>query len=137
MIDFDNQTQIDIPLELFMPIFEHLSSGSSLELILVSDEKIKEINREHRGINKPTDVLSFPIKNSKTNFLGSLLISVDTAKRVSDELGVELEDELQTLFLHGMLHLLGFDHESDNGEMREKELEIAHKLGIKSTLISR
>lgn len=137
MIDFDNHTDHDIDVGLFEKIREFLAPSKMIELIIVGDIKIKELNKEHRKQDKPTDVLSFPIKDSKTNFIGSVIISADTAQRVADEIGHPLEVELQILFIHGLLHLLGFDHETDNGQMRQKEKEVADRLSIANPLLER
>jgi len=137
MIDFDNHTDYEIEVDLFEKIREFLAPSKMLELIIVSDAEIKELNKEHRRVDKPTDVLSFPIKDSKTNFIGSVIISADTAQRVADEMRHPLEVELQILFIHGLLHLLGFDHETDNGEMRQKEKEVADMLSIANPLLER
>ncbi len=137
MIDFDNHTDYEIEVDLFEKIREFLAPSKMLELIIVNDAEIKELNKEHRRVDKPTDVLSFPIKDSKTNFIGSVIISADTARRVADDIGHPLEVELQILFIHGLLHLLGFDHETDNGEMRQKEKEVADMLSIANPLLER
>lgn len=137
MIDFDNQTDYEICLSWFEGIQESLAKGKMLELLIVDDDTMQELNKEHRKLDKPTDVLSFPIKESKTSFIGSVIISADTAKRVADEMGHLFEDELKILFIHGLLHIIGFDHEMDNGQMRQKEEEIALKLGLGKTLLGR
>lgn len=137
MIDFENKTDYELKIDDFENIRASLAQTKSLELIIVGDEEIREINSEFRKLDKPTDVLSFPIKVSKTDFIGSIIISADTAKRVSDEMGHAFETELKILFIHGLLHLLGFDHESDNGQMLQKELDTAKMFGIEETLLSR
>jgi len=137
MIDFDNQTSYKIEPVFFENIQESLAPGKMLELIIVDDNVIKNINLEYRQLDKPTDVLSFPIKSSKTDFIGSIIISADTAKRVADEMKHTFEDELKILFIHGLLHVLGFDHETDNGQMRQKEEEVAANIGISKTLLGR
>ncbi len=137
MIDFDNHTEYKIIETDFEQILSVVAPTKSLELIVVEDEEIKDINAQYRKLDKPTDVLSFPIKESKTDFIGSIIISADTAKRVADEFGHSLEDEMKILFIHGLLHILGFDHETDNGQMREKEADIASKVGIKTAMLSR
>lgn len=137
MIDFENKTDYKIEVDNLENIRASLAHAKSLELIIVNDEEIREINLEHRKLDKPTDVLSFPIKGSKTDFIGSIIISADTTKRVADEMGHAFETELKILFIHGLLHLLGFDHESDNGQMLQKELDAAKMFGIEETLLSR
>ncbi len=137
MIDFENKTDYKIEVDNLENIRASLAHAKSLELIIVNDEEIREINLEHRKLDKPTDVLSFPIKGSKTDFIGSIIISADTTKRVADEMGHAFETELKILFIHGLLHLLGFDHESDNGQMLQKEISVAKMFGIEETLLSR
>jgi len=137
VIDFENKTNYKIEVDNLENIRASLACAKSLELIVVNDEEIREINLEYRKLDKPTDVLSFPIKVSKTDFIGSIFISADTAKRVADEMGHTFETELKILFIHGLLHLLGFDHESDNGQMLQKELDSAKIFGIEETLLSR
>ncbi len=137
MIDFDNRTNYEIYSNWFEQIEESLAKDKMLELLIVDDATMKELNLEHRKIDKTTDVLSFPIKESKTNFIGSIIISADTANSVANEMGHTLEEELKILFIHGLLHTLGFDHETDNGQMRQKEAEIAQSMGLSKTLLGR
>jgi probable rRNA maturation factor len=137
MLDFDNQTTFEIDAVIFEDIKEVVAPNKMLELIIVDDGTIQELNREHRKLDKPTDVLSFPIKESKTNFIGSVIISADTAKRVAQELGHSMEDELKILFIHGLLHVMGFDHETDNGQMKAEEELVGTKAGIAKNLLSR
>ncbi len=137
MIDFDNRTNYEIYSNWFEQIEESLAKDKMLELLIVDDATMKELNLEHRKIDKTTDVLSFPIKESKTNFIGSIIISADTANSVANEMGHTLEEELKILFIHGLLHTLGFDHETDNGQMRQKEAEIAQNMGLSKTLLGR
>ena len=137
MIDFENKTDYKIEVDDLEKIRASLADAKSLELIIVNDEEIRGINLEYRKLDKPTDVLSFPIKVSKTEFIGSIIISADTTKRVADEMGHAFAVELKILFIHGLLHLLGFDHESDNGQMLQKEISVAKMFGIEETLLSR
>lgn len=137
MIDFENRTQTDVNQDIFEAVRNSVAPSKLFELIIVDDEEMRQINKEHRGLDKTTDVLSFPIKESKTHFIGSIIISVDTAHRVAKEMGHDISDELKILFIHGLLHLLGFDHETDNGQMRDEEAKIALNIGIKEGLLSR
>jgi probable rRNA maturation factor len=82
-------------------------------------------------------VLSFPLENNFGGFIGSVVISYETAKRAADELGHGLDDEMRLLFIHGLLHLLGFDHEVDDGQMRARESEIVSLFGLPISLIVR
>lgn len=137
MIDFDNETKYNIGEDIFEDIFVAVADKKDIELIIVTDERITELNKEHRGKEKATDVLSFPIKHSKTNFLGSVIISADTADAVAKELGHGLEEEMRILFIHGLLHIMGYDHETDNGQMRHKEGEIIEMFNLPSSLSGR
>lgn len=137
MIDFENETKYDIGEDIFEDIFVAVADKKDIELIIVTDERITELNKEHRGKEKATDVLSFPIKHSKTNFLGSVIISADTADAVAKELGHRLEEEMRILFIHGLLHIMGYDHETDNGQMRQKEGEIIEMFNLPSSLSGR
>jgi len=102
-------------------------SQSSATIAFVSDKKIRELNRQFRGIDKVTDVLSFPSDGAD---LGDIAVSVDTAAAQAKENGLKLDEEIAQLILHGLLHLSGYDHETDNGEMNRLELRLRKKLAI-------
>ena len=104
-------------------------SGSSATIAFVSEKTIRKLNRQFRGVHKSTDVLSFPSGDQHPN-LGDVAISVDTAAIQARENGLTFEEEVAQLILHGLLHLCGYDHETDNGEMNRLELRIRRKLGI-------
>ena len=104
------------------------NSESSATIAFVSDKKIRELNRQFRGIDKATDVLSFPADEPEV--LGDIAISVDTAAAQAKENGLKFEGEIAQLILHGLLHLSGYDHETDNGEMNRLELRLRRKLEI-------
>ncbi len=136
MIEFDNQTDDKISIDICQDIALYLSD-KDIELVAVCDKKMQELNKTYRGVDKPTDVLSFPLEKLPGTPIGSIVINVDKAKRVSSELAHSFEAEFALLFLHGLLHLLGYDHENDNGEMREKEKNIIEKFGLPKSLIVR
>ncbi len=136
MIDFENRTDYDFDIQSLNEIYKFLTDRD-IELILTDDNEIQELNRLHRQKDKPTDVLSFPLENIPGMPLGSIVISIDTAKKGAEEFGHSIEDEIKLLFIHGLLHLLGYDHEIDNGEMREKEKEIIEKFNLPKSLIIR
>ena len=102
--------------------------GSSATIAFVSDQRIRSLNRQFRDIDKATDVLSFPAEE-ETN-LGDIAISVETAAAQAKENGLTFEAEIAQLILHGLLHLSGYDHETDKGEMNRLELRLRRKLGI-------
>lgn len=113
-------------------------SSKDVELVFMNDKEMKELNKAQRGVNKSTDVLCFPLENIAENLpLGSVVINLDLANQKAKELGHSLSDELSLLFIHAMLHLLGFDHEVDNGEMREKEKEWIEFFKLPQSLIIR
>jgi probable rRNA maturation factor len=106
-----------------------------LTIVFVSDVKIKELNRKFRNKNHPTDVLSFPYEPDSydlenQNLLGDIVISAETAKRQAQQHNLTLEKEIKQLILHGILHLCGYDHETDQGQMNQLELELREKLKI-------
>ena len=104
------------------------NAESSATIAFVSDKTIRQLNRQFRGIDKATDVLSFPA-DDETN-LGDVAISVDTAAAQAKENGLTFDEEVAQLILHGLLHLSGYDHETDNGEMNRLELRLRRKLRI-------
>ncbi len=120
-------------------------------LTFTDDERIHELNREYRGIDRPTDVLSFAMQEDTdeeleivyevedesepapvTELLGDIIISVERAKAQSEEYGHSLEREIGFLFVHGFLHLLGYDHESEEEEavMTAKQEAILQQAGL-------
>ena len=121
-------------------ILAGLSTGA-VELVFVRSEEMREINKNSRSIDKTTDVLSFPLENvpfgGNTRLVGSVVINLDLVAEKSQEFSHSNDDEIALLFTHGLLHILGFDHEIDNGEMREKECEIITKFGLPKSLIVR
>ncbi len=136
MIELDNRTALDVNEEFLNTIAKTVTK-KDIELIITTDEEIKDINREHRGIDKTTDVLSFPYEDMPMSPLGSIVISSSHVKEKSKELSHTDYDELALLFIHGLLHLLGYDHEVDSGEMREKEAELIKKFNLPDSLIIR
>jgi rRNA maturation RNase YbeY len=103
-------------------------SESSATIAFVSDKRIRALNRQFRGVDKATDVLSFPAKE-KFN-LGDIAVSVETAAAQAKENGLTFDGEIAQLILHGLLHLCGYDHEADNGEMNRLELKLRRRLGV-------
>lgn len=104
------------------------ASDRSATVALVGDARIQELNRDYRGYDKPTDVLSFPA--DQPDYLGDIVISVETAHRQAHRRGSNLRRELKVLTLHGLLHLLGYDHETDDGQMRRLEYRLRRRFGI-------
>jgi probable rRNA maturation factor len=109
-----------------------------VEVLLAGDRTLRRLNREYRGKDKATDVLSFPAAEDLAGAHGGdLAISLDTAKRQAEEHGHTLRDEVRVLLLHGLLHLSGMDHETDRGEMAEREGALRAKLRLPNGLIER
>lgn len=101
--------------------------GRELGVLLVDDKEIQELNRRYLGRDRPTNVLAFPMDGPSDRVLGDIVISVQTAQREAEERGVRLEEHLALLLIHGILHLLGYDHEKggrEEAEMRRKEREL-------------
>ncbi len=137
MIDFDNQTDERCDISLLEKIANDLTT-KDIELILTNNENIQILNKEHRNKDKATDVLSFPLEFDMPNMpLGSIVISIDYVKTKAEEYKHSFENELALLFIHGLLHLLGFDHEVDEGEHRAKEEELIKKYKLPNSLIIR
>lgn len=113
-----------------------VAQGRRFCCLLTGDETLRRLNREFRAKDEPTDVLSFP-SPSPDGGLGDIAISVDRAREQAGECGHELSSELQILLLHGVLHLLGHDHETDRGTMRRLETKWRKQLGLPTGLIER
>ena len=123
-------------------------SHCSLEVVFVDSKTMREINRTHRGKDSTTDVLSFPLEcdfdfqslddtAAFERLLGSIVINTELAKAMSESYNHTLIDEISLLFIHGFLHILGYDHEVDNGEQRALEQCIIESIGLKQSLIVR
>jgi len=131
-VSIDTASVRDFSDSLFSSIDE--VNGRSAAIAFVSDRRMKELNNLFRDTDLTTDVLSFPhepdeFDPDRTN-LGDIVISAEQAARQAEENGLTLENEIKQLILHGVLHLCGHDHETDNGEMNARELELRDKLGI-------
>jgi probable rRNA maturation factor len=105
---------------------------AGVSLGVVRDPAIRRLNRDYRGRDCATDVLSFPAEESHQpaadGYLGDIVISADTAKRQAGEVGHSVQREIEELAIHGVLHLFGYDHEIDKGEMNRIELRLRKKL---------
>jgi probable rRNA maturation factor len=107
-------------------------------VLLTTDAAIRKLNRQFRGMNKSTDVLSFPAEGIGAEEIdGDLAISVPTALKQAAERGHSLSTEIKVLILHGLLHLAGYDHEADEGQMARRERLLRAKLGLPQGLIER
>ena len=134
------------PLELFLQrVKDELGlRGDCVAVRLIRGTEMARLNGEYRGKKRTTDVLSFPVEENcwparrgnlkqkhRGAFLGDIAISPLVARRNAHALGRKLPEELQVLILHGVLHLLGYDHEVDRGEMERLELRLRRRLGIR------
>lgn len=116
-----------------------------VSVLLTSDREIRRLNRTFRGKDKATDVLSFPMlhpsassrSSARAKIAGDLAISIDTAQRQAMRFGHPLKTELKILLLHGLLHLAGYDHEMDAGEMAARENELRGRFRLPITVIAR
>jgi probable rRNA maturation factor len=108
--------------------------AESVSIRLISDAAMARLNRKYRHKSGPTDVLSFPANGAKSvrgaAYFGDIAISPQTAQRNARRFARPAPEELRILILHGMLHLAGFDHETDHGEMDRKERRLRRQLGV-------
>jgi probable rRNA maturation factor len=110
----------------------------AVDVLLTGDATLRQLNKSFRGKNKPTDVLSFPAPSEfAARHAGDLAISLETASRQAKTYGHTLRDEVRILLLHGLLHLSGEDHETDNGQMATREATLRRELRLPATLIER
>lgn len=109
--------------------------GREIAVVVASDAALRQANARFRGKRFSTDVLSFP--DGEQGRLGDILISAHRAERQARQYGHRVEDELKLLILHGLLHLIGYDHESDRGDMRRVEARWRKKYGLEPALTER
>jgi len=114
----------------------------AVTVALLSDTRVRELNRRFRKKDRPTDVLSFPSSGVELGaagqrYLGDVVIAAGVARRQAKEAGHSIQTELRVLALHGLLHLLGYDHERDAGRMARVERRLRRKGGLREGLIER
>lgn len=116
---------------------ENKGTDYEISITFIDDDEIHELNKEYRGVDKPTDVLSFPMGEDELDIpgetlLGDIVISIETARRQAEEFGHSLEREISYLVAHSMFHLMGYDHMNDEEKviMRRKEKKVMSILGI-------
>ena len=136
MIELDNRTSLKLDEQLLHNITKTFTD-KEIELIITDENEMRDINKEYRDIDKSTDVLSFPYEDMPMSPLGSIVISSSHVSLKAKELGHTESDEITLLFIHGLLHILGFDHEIDNGEMRDREEKLIEKFKLPKSLIVR
>ena len=136
LIELDNRTSLEVN-ETFLNTIALSLTSKEIELIITSNQEIQQINLEYRNIDKSTDVLSFPYDDMPLAPLGSIVISSEYVIQKAQEFEHTNSDELSLLFIHGLLHISGYDHEVDNGEMRLKEKELIERFNLPKSLIIR
>jgi len=113
----------------------------AVNVLVTNSREIRALNRRFRGKDKPTDVLSFPSpvvgRRPARPSAGDVAISADIARENAERLGHSMADEVKILVLHGILHLAGFDHERDNGEMARQESRLRRQFKLEAGLIER
>jgi probable rRNA maturation factor len=117
--------------EALAEIAKHVDiEGCEVSVMLADDEALRALNRDYRAKDKPTNVLSFPQDDEV--MLGDIALAFETLKREAEEQDKTFHDHFVHLFVHGMLHLLGYDHEEhdDQKEMEQQEIDILHNLAI-------
>jgi probable rRNA maturation factor len=134
----NRQRRVQVDLEQIARLAERTLAAvgrgdATLTIAFVSDPVIRRLNRDYRGKDRPTDVLSFPLgwkggTNAEGEHLGDVVISTDSAIAQAEDAGFALERELGELVIHGVLHLCGYDHETDQGDMNRLELKLRRKL---------
>jgi probable rRNA maturation factor len=115
-----------------LDVMEKLDIYGRITILFCGEDKIRKLNKYFMGKNRPTDVLSFPSQTEEAGVVnvGDVAICVKVAEKQSAEEGVALEDELKKLIIHAFLHLDGYDHLADNGEMARKEKAILKAMGV-------
>ena len=133
------------PIQRFASTLQkELVKNRSFDILITGDAELRRLNRDFRGNDYPTDVLSFPAAlqseprpSGSGAFLGDIAISLARARVQAREFGHAIEQEVQILMLHGVLHLMGHDHETDSGAMARAEKRWRAKLGLPNGLIER
>jgi probable rRNA maturation factor len=148
MIDVVNlQRKVPLDLKLLREFVTELTDkvpeaqNKTFSVAFISDKRMRELNKAFRGKDTTTDVLSFPFESEpppaaggqfagQQDFLGDIVISAEQAQKQAAENNLTLDLELKQLILHGLLHLAGYDHETDDGEMNARELAFRDRMGI-------
>jgi probable rRNA maturation factor len=140
------------PIERFAnTLKKDVAKNHSFDILITGDAELRRLNRDFRGKDHPTDVLSFPAAGPESRnplpngrgsdwsgpFLGDIAISLGRARAQAREFGHAIEEEVRILMLHGVLHLMGHDHETDSGAMARAEKRWRAKLGLPNGLIER
>jgi probable rRNA maturation factor len=135
----NRQRRVPVAVQPLQQFYERVRrelgfAPESVIIQLISDENMAHLNETFRKKRGPTDVLSFPANGAKPKhddeYVGDIAISPETARRNARRFSRSLPVEMRILILHGMIHLAGFDHESDNGEMDRLERRLRKRLGV-------
>lgn len=136
--DFENELDTEILRLAAQTTLDHLdTAGAELTIVLRDDSELQRLNREYRGLDETTDVLSFPSgeagPHSGPGYLGDVVLSAPQAKRQAIQAGHEYIEELQLLVVHGVLHLLGYDHSNNDQKTRMWKVQdaILDSLGVR------
>lgn len=152
VINLQRKIRLDLtPIRTFVADLSRTvneAQNKTFSVAFVSDDRMRQLKKMFRGLDSTTDVLSFPHEPDEftsayegsqlptanrqppTGFLGDIVISAEQAQKQAAENKLTLDAEIKQLILHGLLHLCGYDHETDNGEMNRRELTLRKKLGI-------
>ena len=138
VINLQRKVKIDLaPIREFvatLPSHVDEAAASTFTVAFIGDSRMEQLNELFRGKDSTTDVLSFPHETDEfdpdNKSLGDIVISVEQAQKQAAENDLTLENEIKQLILHGLLHLCGHDHETDNGEMNARELDLRNTLNI-------
>lgn len=134
-----NNKQEDLVIKAAAAVLEEegYDDEAEVSIVFVDNPRIQALNKQYRGVDNPTDVLSFSMQEGENipgedNLLGDVVISLETALHQAKEFGHSVERETAYLAVHGVLHLLGYDHieEADRKQMREKEESIMQKINL-------
>jgi probable rRNA maturation factor len=135
----NRQRRVPVAVKPLEDFFERVRrelqfASESVTVELISDVAMARLNQSFRSKRGPTDVLSFPANgarpNHETEYIGDIAISPETARRNARRFSRTFPVEMRILILHGMLHLAGFDHENDHGEMERLERRLRRRLGV-------
>jgi len=136
VLEYKTQELSRRALSLFAAKAERaLGLSGEVNVRITSNRELQELNRRFRRKDKPTDVLSFP--SAMPKLAGDIAISAEIAEANATEIGHSTETEVKILILHGLLHLAGYDHEADNGDMQARETELRQQLKLPTGLIER
>ena len=137
----DNQQKKKIPTDTILQKTKQILNAlgcdaHEISLVITDNKQIQQLNKTYRGIDKPTNVLAFPMQEGQfaditPGLLGDVVISCETAQNEANDADITLLERMSQLLIHGILHLMGFDHEtdpSDSRKMEEKSLELLRKL---------